>query len=150
MKTSKQGRKLLMEREGLVLKPYLDSVGVWTDGVGNTVGVIPNGPPISRAKADADLERNLARFEKAVNEAVKVPLKQHQFDAVISFAFNIGEMGVTNSWVVREINKGDMEAAAKAFDNWHKPADIISRRNGEREQFRGTAFEARIHEGVIA
>jgi len=144
MKTSDRGRALLLQREGCVLTPYRDSVGVWTDGVGNTVGVVPNGPPITQEKADADLERNLERFEKAVNESVTVGLEQHQFDALVSFAFNVGEGAFKASTLLKKINLHRFEAAAEQFDRWHIPAEITSRRNAEREQFRGARFEARL------
>jgi lysozyme len=146
MKTSEQGIKLLHGREGCVLKPYRDSVGVWTDGWGNTHGVIPNGPPITQAKADADFRRHLEAFEAAVNDAVKVPIPQHAFDALVSFAYNVGVGAFKSSTLVRVLNAGDTAGAAKQFDRWHIPAEITSRRNGEREQFKGTAFEARIDE----
>lgn len=144
MKTSDQGLKLLRDREGCVLKPYRDSVGVWTDGVGNTVDVVPGGPPITQDRADADLRRNLDRFEKSVNAGVTVGLEQHQFDALVSFAFNVGEGAFRSSTLLRKINLHQFEAAAEQFDRWHIPSEITSRRNGEREQFRGTRFEARI------
>jgi lysozyme len=144
MKTSDQGLKLLTEREGCVLKPYLDSVGVWTSGVGNTVGVIPNGPPITQEQADEDLRYNLNRFERAINDGVKVGLERHQFDALVSFAFNVGEGAFKSSTLLKKINAGDFEGAALQFDRWHIPQEITARRNGEREQFRGARFAARI------
>jgi lysozyme len=145
MKTSAAGRALIMEREGCVLRPYQDSEGNWTDGVGNTHGVVPGGPPISQEKADADLERNLAGVEAAIMEAVTVDLDQYQFDALASFAFNVGEHALATSTLVRLLNEGrPLDEVAAQFDRWHIPAGIISRRNGEREQFKGAAFEARI------
>ena len=144
MKISDRGLKLLAEREGCVLKPYLDSVGVWTDGVGNTVGVIPNGPAITQEESDADLRYNLNRFEMAVNDSVKVDLEQHQYDALVSFAFNVGEGAFKSSTMVKKINAGDYAGAALQFDRWHIPQEITSRRNGEREQFRGARFAARV------
>lgn len=144
MKISDQGLRLLVEREGCVLKPYRDSVGVWTDGVGNTVGVIPNGPPITQEKADADLRRNLDRFEKAINDSVTVGLEQYQFDALVSFAFNVGEGAFKSSTLLKKINLYRFEEAAVQFDRWHIPPEITTRRNGEREQFKGASFQARI------
>ncbi len=144
MNISDQGLRLLVEREGCVLEPYRDSVGVWTDGVGNTVGVIPNGPPITQEKADADLRRNLDRFEKAINDSVTVGLEQYQFDALVSFAFNVGEGAFKASTMLKKINLYRFEEAAAQFDRWHIPPEITSRRNGEREQFKGAAFQARI------
>jgi GH24 family phage-related lysozyme (muramidase) len=144
VKTSDQGLQLLIGREGCRLKPYRDTVGIWTDGYGNTVGVVPNGPPITQQKAEDDLRRNLDRFEQAVDKGVKVPIPQHAFDALVSFAFNVGVNAFLTSTMLKRINDGDMAGAAAQFDRWHIPPEITSRRNGEREQFRGAAFEPRI------
>lgn len=147
MKTSEQGRKLLIERESIELKAYRDSEGYWTIGVGHLLSLDKNADFSSlvwtREKAEQVFAADLAKYEKAVNDSVNVPLEQHQFDALVSFAHNIGVAGVMNSWVVRDINAGNLEAAVAAFDNWHKPPSIITRRNGEKAQFEGTAFEAR-------
>ncbi len=150
MKTSEQGIRLLHEREACVLKPYQDTKGVWTDGWGNTENVVPNGPPITQEKADADFARHLKRFEKAVNDCVKVPLEQHQFDALVSFSYTCGARALAYgnnggpSSILRALNAGDYEGAANAFNNWMADPEVRTRRAGEREQFRGTRFEARI------
>lgn len=144
MKTSEQGIELIKGREGCVLRPYRDSVGVWTDGWGNTHGVIPNGPPITQAKADADLVKHLEAFEAAVNNAVKVPLTQNQFDALVSFAYNVGTGAFAASTMVKRINAGLFDEVPAQFDRWHIPPEITSRRNGEKHQFIGDKFAARI------
>jgi lysozyme len=147
VKTSKQGRNLLIARESLELDAYRDSEGYWTIGVGHLLSLDKNanfaGLHWTREKCEAVFAEDLAKYEKAVNDSVRVQLAQHQFDALVSFAHNVGVMGVKNSWVVREINKGDFITAAKMFDNWHTPPSIITRRNGEREQFLGRKFVAR-------
>ena len=147
MRMSDAGLELLMEREGCVLRPYRDSRGIWTDGVGNTSGVTPDGPPITREKAMADLRRNLEGVEAALSQ-VRVPLEQFQHDALGSFVFNVGAGAFRESTLLRLINEGDFDGAAAQFDHWHIPPEIASRRNGEREQFKGTRFEARIEEGA--
>lgn len=136
---------LLQARESCRLTPYQDSspARVWTDGWGNTIDVVPNGPPITQEKADADFARNLAMFEAAVDESVKVPLLSNQRGALVSFAYNVGANGEEHSHVVSFINAGDFDAAAKAFDMWHIPPEITTRRNGEKFQFIGTTFAAR-------
>ncbi len=144
MITSDRGRSLIMEREGCVLKPYRDSVGVWTDGVGNTEGVIPNGPPITQEKADADLKRNLRFAEAAVSNGVTVPLEQHQFDALVSFTFNVGQGAFASSTLRRLLNAGDVDGAGRQFDRWHIPPEIVPRRMAEKAQFKGEQFAARI------
>jgi lysozyme len=133
-----------MEREGVRNEAYRDSVGVWTIGVGHTGPEVHEGLVWTDEQVRQTLAKDLERFEKAVNDAVKVPLDQWQFDALVSFAFNVGVGAFTGSTLVRRINSGEWEAAEHEFDRWHIPAEITSRRNAEREQFKGKSFAARI------
>ncbi len=148
MKMSDQGLQLLIDRESIELKAYRDSEGYWTIGVGHLLSLDKNTDFSSlvwtRDHAEEVFAQDIAKYQKAVDDSVHVPIEQYQYDALVSFAHNIGVAGVMNSWVVREINAGNLTAAAAAFDNWHKPPSIITRRNGEKAQFQGTAFEARI------
>lgn len=144
MKTSNQGLTILIEREAARNHAYLDSEGIPTIGIGHTGPEVRLGLTWTDEQIRETFAKDIERFEKSVNDSVHVPLDPHQFDALVSFAFNVGEMGVMNSWVVREINAARWDAAAAAFDNWHKPPSVITRRNGEREQFRGTKFAARL------
>lgn len=145
MSMTDQGMMLLSEREGgFVLKPYRDSKGIWTDGLGNTHGVVPDGPPITLDKAKADFARNMA-WVGGCMALVRVPLEPCKGDALRSFIFNIGSGQWGSSTMLRKLNEGaPMDEVAAQFDRWHTPPEIISRRNGEREQFKGTRFEARI------
>jgi lysozyme len=151
MKTSEQGLKLLHGREGKRNTAYLDSVGVWTIGYGHTGPDVHPGLVWTDEQVEAAFAKDLERFERAVSESIRaMPIPQHAFDALVSFAYNVGVGAFKSSTLVRLLNAGDMAGAARQFDRWHIPAEITSRRNGEREQFKGTAFQARIHEGVIA
>lgn len=138
MKMSDIGRAALQGREGTKLEAYRDSVGVWTIGTGHTAACgapIPHyGLTITADAADACLARDLGLFERAIAGALKVPVAQHEFDALVSIAFNVGP-GFANSTAVRKLNAGDRAGAAKAIMMWSKPASIISRREGERDQF---------------
>lgn len=150
MKTSHQGLELLMGREGKRNRAYVDSVGVLTIGYGHTGPDVHAGTVWTDEQVEAAFVRDLERFEDAVTVAVKVDIPQHAFDALVSFAYNVGVGAFSSSTLVRLLNAGNSMGAAAQFDRWHIPPEITSRRNGEREQFLGTAFEARIHEGVIA
>lgn len=143
MKTSDEGLRLLKEREGCRLEAYLDSVGVPTIGVGHTAGV-QMGTTITEEKAMDLLREDLKWSEAAVTSGITVPLAQHQFDALVSFVFNVGQGAFMASTLRRVINQGDYGGAALQLDRWHIPPEITSRRNGEREQFRGTRMESRI------
>lgn len=93
-----------------------------------------------------DAFRNdLACFEQAIAACIADGvLKQHQFDALVSFSFKAGVGAFQKSTLVKKINLGDFEGAAGQSDVGHIPPEITSRRNGEREQFKDTAFKARI------
>lgn len=143
MKTSAQGLDLLTQREGKRNDAYLDSVGVWTIGVGHTGPEVHSGLHWTDQQVEDALAKDVHRFEDAVNFAVTVPLNQHQFDALVSFSFNVGEQALKTSTLVKKINAGDADAANQ-FDRWHIPPEIAPRRNGEKHQFIGDRFEARI------
>lgn len=145
MKISDAGLSLIIEREGSRNKAYLDSVGVWTIGVGHTGPEVHAGLVWTDEQITEALRRDIERFEMAVNDAVLVELDQYQFDALVSFAFNVGAGAFRSSTLVRLLNAGrSVEEVAKQFDRWNIPPEIISRRNGEREQFKGAALKARI------
>lgn len=139
MKTSAAGRAAIARREGNKLKAYKDTKGIWTIGVGHTAAAGEPRPragmTITAAESDAILERDLANVEKAVNAAIKVPMTQNQFDAMVSLAFNIGNGGFAKSTVVKRLNAGDVAGAGEAFLLWNKPKEIIGRRKQERAQF---------------
>ena len=87
------GLALIKQFEGCRLTAYQCSAGVWTIGYGHTVGVY-KGMKITQKKAEAYLLQDVAKFEKYVNNPAYVPimeqLNQNQFDALVSFAFNLG------------------------------------------------------------
>jgi lysozyme len=158
MNMSEEGIKLLHEREGRRTKAYRDSQGYWTIGLGHLLSTDKNADFSHVVWTQEQVEeawlQDKARFEKAVNDGLKVSVPQHAFDALVSFTYNIGTGiagkpatgGFLNSTMLRMINAGNMVEAGKQFDRWHIPAEITSRRNGEKHQFIGDRFEARINE----
>lgn len=143
MKTSDQGRHLLLLREGKRNMAYQDTVGVWTIGVGHTGPEVHAGLVWTDEQVDEAFAQDLARFEAAV-DAVHHALVEYQYDALVSFSFNVGINAFKQSTMVRLLNDGKIDEVPAQFDRWHIPLSIISRRNGEREQFKGTAFEPTI------
>lgn len=140
MDMSPIGRAALLAREGERLTAYQDSVGVWTISVGITsasglIKVTP-GLTITKAQSDALFATGVAQYAAPVSAAVKVPLADHQFDALVSLCFNIGAGAFAKSTVVRRLNAGDYAGAAEAILMWNKPAVIIPRRQAEYDQFR--------------
>jgi lysozyme len=144
MRMSAEGRKRLTAREGVRLKAYTDSVGVWTIGIGHTSAA---GPPkvtpgltLTRAEVDSLFIRDLAKYEKAVDDGVHVPLAQHEFDALVSICYNIGPgwFGAGGHQVasfVRRLNAGDRKGCAARILDFNKPPEIKKRRKSEQVQF---------------
>ena len=144
MKTSDAGIFALALHEGIVPAPYRDSVGVWTYGIGHTLGAgypdpekMLRGMPSSLDAALRDVfdlfRRDVAKYEAAVNRAVKVPVTQAQFDALVSFHYNTGAIGRAS--LVKRLNAGDLAGAAAGFMAWKKPPEIIERRKAEQALF---------------
>ncbi|UJB32647.1 MULTISPECIES: lysozyme [Chromobacterium] len=120
MNISANGVKLIQQFEGLRLKAYQDAVGVWTIGYGHTGPDVTPGLVISQAQADALLARDLNRFETGVSRLVSVPLNQNQFDALLSFSYNLGLGSLQNSTLLRLLNQRDYAGAAAQFPRWNK------------------------------
>ncbi|MBN3006243.1 lysozyme [Chromobacterium alkanivorans] len=120
MNISANGVKLIQQFEGLRLKAYQDAVGVWTIGYGHTGPDVTPGLVITQAQADALLARDLSRFEAGVTRLVQVPLNQNQFDALVSFSYNLGLGSLQNSTLLRLLNQRDYAGAAAQFPRWNK------------------------------
>ena len=142
--TSAAGRQFIAQQEGQRLTAYQDSVGVWTIGVGHTSVAGPptvtQGLQIAAEESDQILARDLKRTEQAVLSAVRVPLAQHEFDALVSLCFNIGAGNFAKSSVLRDLNAGNRSAAADAFLMWDKAGGhvlpgLAKRRQRERNLF---------------
>lgn len=134
------GLKLTESFEGCNLSPYRDSRGVWTDGFGNTHGVVPNGPPITMAKALIDLGNNIGSAVNTVNTLVTAPLTQGEFNALVDFDFNEGSGHFASSTMLRLLNAGDYAGAAAEFDKWDLVggtvvAGLLRRRQAEAQEF---------------
>ena len=101
MKTSPKGISLIKEFEGLRLKAYKCPGGVWTIGYGHTAGVKP-GMLISKAQAEEYLKADLIAFERYLN-GLGLALNQNQFDALISFIYNVGTGNFSSSTLLRKV-----------------------------------------------
>lgn len=139
MKISSKGINLIKHFEGVRLNAYQDSVGVWTIGYGHTKGVHA-GMKITETEAENFLEQDLATFETGVSNLVKVPVNQHQYDALVSFAFNLGLGNLAGSTLLHKLNAKDYHGAAEEFGKWvhagHQVLQgLVSRRKAEEELF---------------
>jgi len=144
MSLSLSGLNQICNFEGLKLSAYDDGTGVWTIGYGTTR--YPNGKRVSEGdqctleQAKAYMQHDLKIFERAVNSAVKVPLKQNQFDALVSLTYNIGVGAFKNSTLLKKLNLGAYKEAANQFDVWvntggKRLQGLVNRRAMEKKLF---------------
>lgn len=117
---SAEAREMIEHYEGLRLDAYQCPAGVWTIGFGHTTGVQP-GDHITPEMADGYFASDINIFASAVEAALGgAPTSQHEFDALVSLAFNIGIEGFKKSTVLRLHKAGDKAGAARAFGMWNK------------------------------
>ncbi len=142
--TSSEGLNLIKGFEGKRLTSYDDGVGVWTIGFGTIK--YPNGVRVKKGdtcteqQAEDYLRNDLSVFESAVNRLVKAKITQNQFDALVSFTYNLGETNLSKSTLLKKLNAGDYQGAADQFLVWNKAGGkvmkgLVRRREAERALF---------------
>ncbi len=141
MKTSIEGLALIKKFEGLELEAYKCAAGVWTIGYGHTKDVQP-GDVISESHADHMLEVELEEFEAYINNNVTAALSQNQFDALVSWVYNLGPANLKASTMLKVLNSGDYEGVPAQIKRWNKAGGkvlegLIRRREAEALLFIG-------------
>lgn len=143
MELSARGLRMIQAHEGLSLEAYLCPAGVWTIGYGATRidgRPVRSGMRITGLRAVELLAADAERFADAVRQLVDVPLNQNEFDALTSFAYNVGEGAFRDSTLRRKLNAGDRQGAADEFPRWvngggKRLPGLVRRREEERALF---------------
>ncbi|HDL6772134.1 TPA: lysozyme [Yersinia enterocolitica] len=117
LKTSPAGLKLIADYEGCQLDAYQCSANVWTNGIGHTAGVTP-GSVISELQVAVNLVADVLRVERAMAVCMPVAMPQPVYDAVVSFAFNVGTGAACRSTLAFFVNKGDWRSACNQLPRW--------------------------------
>lgn len=143
MKMSDKGLVELVGHEGVCLSKYLDSVGVWTIGIGATKTEIPDlaswplNKKITMQEAFDLLKKGIVKYENALNKYIKVPVSQEKFDALCSWCYNVGVGWVSKASVIRKVNLNlpgqDLYDALMLYSS---PKEIIGRRKKEAKLLR--------------
>ena len=141
METSSEGISLIQKFEGCELEAYQCSAGVWTIGYGHTKDVI-KGMTITKEEAEQMLVDELHEYENYINEYVTVALSQNQFDALVSWVYNLGPANLKASTMLKVLNSGKYEDVPAQMKRWNKAGGkvlegLIRRREAEACLFKG-------------
>tara|TARA_R110000737_G_scaffold125041_1_gene157493 strand:+ start:4676 stop:5119 length:444 start_codon:yes stop_codon:yes gene_type:complete len=145
VKTGKPGLEIIKHFEGFSSDPYLCPADVATIGYGATYGfdhkrITMDHRPISLEEGEALLAQELGSVERSVRRLVRVALTQNQFDALVSFTFNLGSGRLQSSTLRSKLNRGDYEGASLEMPKWRKAggrvlAGLVKRRFSEQKLF---------------
>jgi lysozyme len=142
LKVSEQGIRLIISHEAWRRESYNDGYGFWTIGVGHTRTKPKRGQRISDGEVWRLFVEDLRIVEKDIERLVKVRLEQHEYDALVSFIFNIGGSKFKTSTLLRLLNENKKQEAAAQFARWRMSAGqvsngLIRRRADEARTFLG-------------
>lgn len=125
--TGEKGVQHICQFEGLKLERYRDAVGLWTIGYGHLIlkEETEKLSKITTGEAKQLLRKDLKRTEDGVKKLLNHPATQNQFDALVSFAFNVGVGNLKKSTLLKKLNAGDIQGAALQFKSWNKAGGKI-------------------------
>ena len=145
MKVSDKCVNMIKHHEGFVRKPYQDPIGLWTVGVGHLIGDGKSLPKewdkeFTDEEINEILCKDLERFEIGIERLTKVSLTQGQFDALVSFSFNVGLGNYQSSTLRTKLNRGEYEGASNEFWKWRRAGGkilkgLVKRRADEKALF---------------
>tara|TARA_R110002012_G_scaffold283649_1_gene474115 strand:+ start:90 stop:533 length:444 start_codon:yes stop_codon:yes gene_type:complete len=146
MNISQEGISLIKKFEGCELEAYQCAAGVWTIGYGSTKDV-KEGDTLTQKEADNLLLHEMQEYEGYIKELVKVPLKQNQFDALVSWVFNLGPANLKASTMLKFLNAGDYHLIPSQIKRWNKASGkvlegLIRRREAEALMFEDKDWSA--------
>jgi len=141
MQISQQGVELIKHFEGCRLEAYLCPAGIWTIGYGHTLDV-KEGDRVDQEAAEAFLIEDLEEFEDHVQRLVEVDLSQDQFDALVSWTFNLGYGNLAASPLLAKLNDGLYDEVPEQIKRWTRAGGrvlegLVKRRNAEAALWEG-------------
>jgi len=152
MKTSEVGIQLIQKFEGCKLKPYLCPAGLWTVGYGHVIGNGKEAPEkqlYTQEEVDELLRTDLRRFERGVLRYCTVHLSQSQFDALVSFSFNLGLGVLQRSTLRQKILRQDGEAASKEILKYNKSGGQVLKGLTRRREAEYRMFTKETNNAII-
>lgn len=144
MKISNEGLSLIKHFEGCELKAYRCAANVLTIGYGSTKGVTED-MEITQEGAEELLQEEMHEYEGYINDMVKVPLEQHQFDSMVSWVFNLGSGNLGSSTLLKKLNNSEYDEVPEQIKRWNKAGGkvlegLVRRREAEALLFLGKSW----------
>ena len=141
MKTGNKGIELIKHFEGCELEAYKCPAGVWTIGYGHIKGV-HEGMKITEHQAEEMLKSELHEYEGYINDYVTVPLNQNQFDAMVSWVYNLGGGNLRASTLLKVLNAGEYDGVPAQMLRWNKAGGKVLEGLTRRRQAEADLFVA--------
>ena len=142
LEISEEGKQLVKKFEGCELTAYKCSASVWTIGYGRTTDV-KEGDTCTQEQADAWLEEELPVFGAYVTAAVAVPLEQNEYDALVSWTYNLGPTNLNNSTMLKVLNDNKKADVPAQIKRWNKSAGKVSEGLIRRREAEALLFEGK-------
>ena len=142
MKISQEGLSLIKKFEGCELEAYKCAAGVWTIGYGSTKGV-KEGDTITQEEADELLLHEMEEYEGYINDMVTVDLKQNQFDALVSWVFNLGSSNLSSSTLLNRLNNKVWDDVPAQIKRWNKAGGKVLQGLVRRREAAALLFEGK-------
>lgn len=144
MKVSDEGLSLIKHFEGCELKAYRCAANVLTIGYGTTKNVTED-MEITQEEAESLLQEEMHEYEGYINDIVKVPLEQHQFDSMVSWVFNLGSGNLFSSTLLKKLNNSEYDEVPEQIKRWNKASGkvlegLVKRREAEALLFLGKSW----------
>ena len=144
MNISDEGLSLIKHFEGCELKAYRCAANVLTIGYGSTKGVTED-MEITQEGAEELLQEEMHEYEGYINDMVKVPLEQHQFDSMVSWVFNLGSGNLSSSTLLKKLNNSEYDEVPEQIKRWNKAGGkvlegLVRRREAEALLFLGKSW----------
>ena len=142
MQISQEGIALIKKFEGCELESYKCAAGVWTIGYGSTKGV-EKGNTITQKEADDLLTEEMNEYESYVNHMVETDLKQNEFDALVSWVYNLGPTNLSSSTLLQKLNNKDWNDVPNQIKRWNKAGGVVKQGLIRRREAEALLFEGK-------
>ncbi len=142
MNISQEGIALIKKFEGCELEAYKCAAGVWTIGYGSTKGV-KEGDTIKQEDADKLLTEEMSEYESYINDMVEADLKQNEFDALVSWVYNLGPSNLSSSTLLQRLNNKDWDDIPNQIKRWNKAGGVVKQGLIRRREAEALLFEGK-------